>query len=436
MSPDRRLLILVLLWSALAAAGVALRLPTWLVSIWLVVGTLLVTGSLLDLWLARRLPAPTGQRLLPAAFALRVPGEVTLRLDSRLLPRQFLVADHHPGDDPKTGMPTTARRAETGATELHYLYRPAQRGHADFGPLDIWRASPLGLWQIRQRIEASRRIPVYPDFSALMPADLAGRHSRHQHGRHSRLRPGDGQEFHQLREYRPGDTLRQIDWNATARRRTLISREYREENSQPLIILLDASARLAARSNGLSDFDHALNATLLLAASALAAGDQPGLLAFTGTRHLWVPPLRSRSGLNSMLRQLYPLHPNNGAADFREAAAELLRRYRRRATLVLISQLQPDDREDLLAAARLLGRRHRLLVGDMLMPLQHRLHGLRVNQHDEALMVAAEARYQQERRALHAHLRHSGMVVSEALPEEIGPRLEQVYLSLKRGNRL
>lgn len=436
ISPDRRLFIGVALWCLLALISVLLSLPETLQAIWLLLGGLLLGLGLIDLWLSRRLAQPVAERILPAAFALHVPGEVILRFQSDTLPERFLVADHHPADDRQTGLPAEARRASTGPTELHYRYRPGQRGHADFGPLDIWRTSPLQLWQIRQRIPASRRVPVYPDFSGLMPADMAANRSRQQHGRHSRLRPGDGQEFHQLREYRPGDTLRQIDWNATARRRSLISREYREENSQPLIILLDCSARMATPAAQLLAFDHALNASLLLASSALAGGDQPGLLALTGEQPIWLPPFRSRSGLNRMLHQLYPLQPEAGAVDFQAAAGALLQRYRRRATVVLISQLQPDDQDDLLIASQLLRRQHRLLVGDMLLPLQQHLHNTSVDNHEQALQVAAEARYQQERQELHARLRHAGVVVSEALPAQMGVRLEQTYLQLKRGNRL
>ena len=436
MIPARLLFILAVFWAVLALISVLTGLPALLTQLWLLSGLLLVVLSLLDIWLGLRQPMPNIRRILPSAFALHRPGLVTLVADNRHLPERFELADHHPGDDPDTGMPVHVSRQPGDSTQLNYRYQPSRRGEARFGPIDLWRHTPFGLWLQRQRIGAETVVPVYPDFSALPQPTLSGRRQMMPQGRHARPRPGDGQEFHQLREYRPGDTLRQIDWNATARRRTLISREYREENSQPLILLLDSSARMAMPADDLTAFDHALNACLQLADSALVSGDQPGLLAFSGEDSVWLPPFRNRSGMNRMLAALYPLHTSDGAADFNAVTSTLLRHQRRRATLVLISQLQPDDEDDLLAAARMLGSRHRLLVGDILMPILHQLRQQQANNFDDALRIATEARYQRERRALHARLRHAGVSVTEALPQNIGARLEQLYLTLKRANRL
>src|SRR3546814_14348251 len=66
-------------------------------------------------------------------------------------------------------------------------------------------------------------------------------------GAHLKRRRGEGTDFHQMREYRIGDSLRQIDWKATARARKLIPREYQVEKNQQLIVVLDTGRRLMAR---------------------------------------------------------------------------------------------------------------------------------------------------------------------------------------------
>src|SRR3546814_16768334 len=66
-------------------------------------------------------------------------------------------------------------------------------------------------------------------------------------GAHLKRRRGEGTDFHQMREYRIGDSLRQIDWTATARARKLISREYKDEKNQQLIVVLDTGRRMMAR---------------------------------------------------------------------------------------------------------------------------------------------------------------------------------------------
>src|SRR3546814_17485646 len=66
-------------------------------------------------------------------------------------------------------------------------------------------------------------------------------------GAHLKRRRGEGTDFHQMREYRIGDSLRQIDWKATARARKLISHEYQDEKNQQLIVVLDTGRRMLAR---------------------------------------------------------------------------------------------------------------------------------------------------------------------------------------------
>ena len=101
-------------------------------------------------------------------------------------------------------------------------------------------------------------------------------------GAHLRRRRGEGTEFQQLREYRLGDSLRQIDWKATQRARKLISRDYQDERNQQVMLLVDTGRRMLARDDGLSHFDHVLNAALLVAYIALRQGDVVGLLAAAG----------------------------------------------------------------------------------------------------------------------------------------------------------
>lgn len=421
------LLAVPLVWTGLAEAAVRA---------WMLTALALALLAVLDLQRGLLMPRPSASRRTPDALAVHRPATVEILLDNDSLAGRFLLADHHPGDDAETGLPAGFARSEGESTRVRYRYRPSRRGTAVFGAIELWQPSPWRLWSLRQDIPAATRLPVYPDFSAALPEHLATPHSARTGGTRIRPRPGEGQEFHQLREYRTGDRLRQIDWNATARRRTLISREYREETTQPLIILLDGGQRLAVPVNHLNAFDHALNCTLLLAASALEAGDRPGMLLHSGQEEIWLPPMRQGGGLNRLLRALYPLSPTEEASDFTTAARGLLRRHTRRATLVWITRLQPDDHDDLLQAVRLLGRHHRVLIGDMQLPAQQALRHQEITDFDTGLQVAADARYHREQEALHLRLRHAGVPLVAATPEKMGGRLRALYLSLRRNRRL
>jgi uncharacterized protein (DUF58 family) len=219
-----------------------------------------------------------------------------VRITSASLPETVELADQHPGDDPHTGLPTTLTRAEAELTELTYHYRPSRRGPVQFGDLVFWFPSRLMLWQVRKVCDAACTVPVYPDFSRLSHSGLDANHAHLLTGTRLQPRRGEGMEFHQLREYHPGDSLRQIDWKATARRRSLISREYQDEQNQQVLVMLDGGRRLGMPVGSLTGFDHALNAALLLAWSALKQKDKAGAMLFSGDQPRWLPPVQGQQG--------------------------------------------------------------------------------------------------------------------------------------------
>ena len=191
-------------------------------------------------------------------------------------------------------------------------------------------------------------VRVYPNFVpltrfALFSADQASRLV----GAHLKRRRGEGTDFHQMREYRVGDSMRQIDWKATSRARKLISREYQDEKNQQLVLVLDTGRRMLAREDGLAHFDHALNAALVVAYLALRQGDAAGLLS-TGEQPRWVPPRRGMAGIDTLLRAAYDLQPSATACDYLAMASELSARQRRRALVMLVTNVRDEDIEETL----------------------------------------------------------------------------------------
>jgi uncharacterized protein (DUF58 family) len=440
--PSPRLLQLSLALLVLALVPLLARIgfPDYLVvaeRLWLTAAVALAVMTSIDLLRGLQRPTPQARRLLPAALSVQREHPVRLQFFSAELPPLCELADHHPADNAKTGLPALLRPATDPVTEFRYSYRPAQRGLAHFGVIELWLPGPLGLiWQ-RRRINAQASVPVYPDFSMLGQTGLlAQQPDKLDSGQRVQQRRGEGMEFHQLREYRPGDALRQIDWKASARRRTLISREYQEEENQHVMILLDGGARSAMPVNGLTGFDHALNAALLLAWSASRHGDKPGVMLFSNDEERWLPPVRGPQAMSRLLQGLYTLHPSNRASDYSHAARKLLQRWHKHALVVLISQVQPDDAEELMTAVKLLGGKHLLMIADISLPAQARLRHGDISTLDDALRVAADADWQEARRALHARLRHAGAMIMESTPEHLPGSLNQAYLALKRSGRL
>ena len=207
---------------------------------------------------------------------------------------------------------------------------------------------------------------VYPDFARLYGGQLlAVDNWLSQLGVRQHQRRGLGLEFHQLREFREGDSLRQIDWKATARQRTPIAREYQDERDQQIIFMLDCGRRMRSQDGELAHFDHALNACLLLSYVALRQGDAVGLSTFASDQPRYLAPVKGAGQLNVLLNTVYDLNSTQRSADYQAAATQLLARQKRRALVVLVTNLRDEDDEELLTAVKRLSKQHRVLVASL-----------------------------------------------------------------------
>ena len=434
MRPTGRLLVLLGMGCALSllAAILPRTLPLWLGFGGLV--AILLLGEALVLWRTR---PPTARRHLHQALSVGNPHPVTLRLQSRSRRRlRLLVHDHPPASFQVEGLPLLANLPAGGWLEIPYRVRPQRRGALSFGPADLLLTGPLGLLHRRARVGETQEIKVYPDFRAVSKYALLALDNRlSQLGVHLRRRRGQGTEFFQLREYRQGDLLRDVDWKAVSRRRQLISREYREERNQQLIFLLDCGRRMHARDGALSHFDHALNALLLLSYVALRQGDAVGLMTFSGP-HRWLPPVKGARGMTTILNTVFDLHSGLAPTDYAEAAHRLALHQRRRSLVVLISNLRDDDAEALPQAIAPLRRKHLLLFSSLREPVLRRALRQPITRFQDALRVGATHHYLEQRQKVHDQVRGLGVMALDSEPAELPVALVNRYLEVKRAGLL
>jgi uncharacterized protein (DUF58 family) len=278
---------------------------------------------------------------------------------------------------------------------------------------------------------------VYPDFARLYGSQLPAVDAfPGQIGVRQHPRRGMGQEFHQLREFREGDSLRQIDWKATARQRTPIAREYQDERDQQIVFLLDCGRGMRNQDGDLSHFDHALNACLLLSHIALRQGDAVGLSTFAAEVDRHLPPLKGQGQLRRLLDTTYDLNPTRRPADYARAVQQLLARQNKRAFVVLLTNLRDEEDEDLLGAAKRMSKRHRVLVVSLREEMLDRVPHSGVQTYDDALTYCATVDLVNARAALQHRLVAQGVPVLDARPGEVGPKLIARYLSLKKAGTL
>jgi uncharacterized protein (DUF58 family) len=395
---------------------------------------LIVAADALLLMLGRRL---TAQRSLPGSAALNVWLDVRLRLTNASgAPLRCAVYDHHPAECAAEALPRNVVVPAGGWADLAYRLRPTSRGNLQFGPIEARLRSPLSLWERTARIAAAQELRVYPNFAALTGyALLATDHRLSEVGILQRRRRGEGLDFDQLREYREGDSVRKIDWKASERMRKLISRDYQDERDQQMMFLIDCGRRMRAQDDACSHFDHALDATLLLAYVALRQGDAVGLMTMSGAER-FVAPRKSRATVHRILNTVYDLQPSLLTPDYYQAAVALSQRLRKRALVIIISNLRDEDDETLIPALKLLQKRHLVLFASLREKVLDDAVRLPVTDYESALTHAAAVDYRLERDAAFQRLKLGNVVCLDVPPQKLPVALVNQYLALKRSGRL
>jgi uncharacterized protein (DUF58 family) len=432
--PSRQLIIVAI---TLCLAGVPVSLAGALAPLWVGLSLLLLAIAGVDAALALRQPVPDAARWVPGSLPLGVSHDVALRLDNRG-PRAVRVEvhDHYPPQVLVSHLPQLITLAPGTWSELHYQLRPHERGEVSFGRIQLRIASPIGLWQVQRLSGRGQTVRIYPDFARLTGfALMAIDHRLSQLGVLQRRRRGEGMDFHQLREYREGDPQRQIDWKASARMHKLISREYQDERDQQIVLLLDCGRRMAARDDALSHFDHVVNSALLLAYVGLRQGDAVGLLTMSGPER-WLSPRKSRATVNTILNSVYDLQPTINSSDYHVAALDLMQRVRKRALVVVLSNLRDEDDDTLAPALKLLQSRHLVLFASLRENILSRALASRVDTFERAITHAAVADYLQSRNRMFNHLEGLGAMCVDVEPEQLPIALVNRYLEIKRSGRL
>ncbi|NVZ48832.1 DUF58 domain-containing protein [Pseudomonas sp. B6002] len=416
------------------AEALQLKVPGTLHSIaWGLLLALLLMAVLDAVRLCRR-PSVQVERLMPGSLALGRWSEVRLSLTHHYSqPLTVTVFDHAPDGLSVENLPQSIALNPGERSELGYRLRPLRRGHFSFSRCEVHLPSPFGLWSARRFVEVSDATRVYPDFARLYGAQLLGVDNwLSQLGVRQHQRRGLGLEFHQLREFREGDSLRQIDWKATARQRTPIAREYQDERDQQIVFMLDCGRRMRSQDDELSHFDHALNACLLLSYVALRQGDAVGLCTFASEQPRYLAPVKGSSQLNLLLNAVYDLDTTRHTADYEAAASQLLARQKRRALVIMVTNLRDEDDEALMTAAKRIGRQHRVLVASLREEVLDHLRQVPVQTLPEALAYSGTVDYLNTRDELHDRLSAQGLSLLDALPSALGPALVTRYLGWKK----
>ena len=379
-------------------------------------------------------------RRLPAAFALGGKRPVELAIETA--GSWTWHCELYDGADASLvveGLPIRLDLAGGTRTSATYTVTPTRRGEITFAPADIRVRSRWRLCEMLERVGVHDTRRVYPDFAPLARyAWLAGDRRLQEIGVKTYQLRGQGTDFKQLSEYRLGNSVRHIDWRATLRLDKPIVREFQDERDQMVMLLIDCGRRMRADDRqgaiGASHFDQVLNAVILLSYVALKQGDAVGAMT------LGTPPGEERSfaarkgatALPALMAELYGIQPTLTQSDYVAAAQALMRRCRKRALVVIITNFRDENSAELELALRLLRSRHLVLLASLRERIVGELMTQPVNSGDAAIEVASAHLYEQSRRDAFNRLATHHALIVDAEPDRLGVNLVNRYHAAKR----
>lgn len=215
----------------------------------------------------------------------------------------------------------------------------------------------------KELVRKIRRLEI--SANALAQSELGGHY-------HSLFR-GQGMEVSDLREYFPGDDVRAIDWNVSARMGRTHVKLFEEEREKQLVLMVDISGSVFFGTQKANKREVAAEIAAILAFSAHSQGDSVGLVLFSDRVELYVPPRKGRTHVLRILREIYAFTGESLGSDLSPATELMMSVCRRRAIGVLISDFVCEDWE---RALRKVSRRHEIISVVVSDPFEGKLPSL------------------------------------------------------------
>lgn len=180
---------------------------------------------------------------------------------------------------------------------------------------------------------------------------------------------GRGMEFEEVRPYQPGDEIRTIDWNVTARTGEPYVKRYVEERELTVMLVVDASA--SENFGSIQQFKRELAAelTAVLSFAATTNNDRVGLLIFTDQVELYIPPRKGRRHVLRLIREMLAFEPQHRGTDIKLALDTVNHILKRRGIIFLVSDFVADP-DSYRTAMAVTNRRHDLIAVDLRDPLE------------------------------------------------------------------
>lgn len=224
---------------------------------------------------------------------------------------------------------------------IKYALTPFTRGEYEFGGLNIFISSPLGLIGKKYIFSTNSTVATYPSFLQINKYDfLAFSNNLSQIGLKKLRRIGNALEFEQIKEYVQGENIRNINWKATAKKNALMINQFQDEKSQPVYCFIDKGRTMKMPFNQLSLLDYAINSTLILSNIILKKQDKVGMLTFSNTIENRIAADRKGSQMNQIMESLYNVQTDFKESDFNRLYMEVKYKINQRSLILLYTNFE------------------------------------------------------------------------------------------------
>jgi len=320
--------------------------------------------------------------------------------------------------------------------KIQYQLKALKRGVAEIGSSELCIFSDWQLWQVYWLFDNKIEVKVYPDFNRInQQQSLKGINNLPINGLKQMKKRGQGIEFHQLREFRQGDSVRQIDWQATSKRQKLISKEYQEEQNQHVIVMLDAGSRMNIETHVGSHFDAALDALLMLSHTVLKQGDWFSMQSFN-QHERWLAAVKGAQNVSRVMNHFYDLYPDESATDYMKAVTHLLAKRSKRALVLLVTTLNDQDIDDLLPALKKLQQHHLVALVNIENQALNQSINAEINSVADADSYCAAIALTNAYEVNLKRMAKEGILCIDTQPEHLLPYIINTYLNVKHSGML
>ncbi|MDV3750373.1 DUF58 domain-containing protein [Elizabethkingia anophelis] len=321
-----------------------------------------------------------------------------------------------------------------GNTLFEYPLLPKERGEYQFGNLNIYVRSPLGLVAKRYKTQDGQMVPSYPSFIHLRKYELMAMQNEFLLGGIKKIRKiGHTMEFEQIREYVTGDDIRSINWKATGKQNRLMINQYQEERAQRVYMLIDKGRTMKMPFNGLSLLDYSINASMALAHIILKKQDRAGVMTFSKKIENTVAAELKAGQIKKIAEALYNINTNFYESDFSRLYTDLRRKVTQRSLILLFTNFETlDALKRQLPYLRGIAKSHLLVIvffknAEVMKMMDHKNAQKTQDVYDQ---IIAE-KFEYEKKLIRQELQKYGIYSVYTLPENLSIEVINKYLEIK-----